>query len=296
MENLNQCLVCQNTHSTPFLQAQDHFTKEYFDLKKCSSCGFVYTDPRPSVSEIGKYYAFDAYLSHSSHKKSLLSTVYRAARNYMLGKKYNMIAGLKALDGKSLLDYGCGTADFLGYCKSKGLNVNGYEVDQNARKTAEQVNGIKPLGPDELGSIQPASFDVISLWHVLEHVHNLNAQISDFKTWLRPDGLLAIAVPNLASYDAEKYNAKWAGLDVPRHLYHFTPDTIKKLMLAHGLTCVSTFPLVLDSFYVSMYSEWNSPGSKLLGLVRAFFAGLKSNIKASSSGNYSSLVYIFKVK
>lgn len=296
MEHLTQCPVCQQTDFKHVLNAVDHHSKESFALQKCTNCQFVFTNPRPSEQAIGPYYAFDQYLSHTSHSKSLLSSVYRIARNIMLSKKYEMFAPYLKGKEAQILDYGCGTADFLAFCQSKGMQVTGYEVDERARATALSVNGIAPFSPAQLQEIPENNFDIITLWHVLEHIHTLNEQIEFFKSRLKKDGTLIIAVPNLVSHDAQKYQEKWAALDVPRHLYHFTPDTLKNLMQRYGFDFAEQKPLILDAFYVSMYSEWNSGAGKIGGLVKAFLEGMISNIAAAKTGNYSSLTYIFRKK
>lgn len=297
MERLGTCLVCGNDAFEDFLIAQDHYKKDYFNLQKCASCGFVFTNPRPSLSEIGDFYTSTTYLSHTSHDRSFMRGVYRAARKYMMNKKHEMLQeytkGKKQL---SILDFGCGTGDFLKFCSTKGHRVAGYEVEEHARMRAKEINGIEPYGPDQMDAIKFGAYDVITLWHVLEHVHMLNEQVDLFRKWLLKDGILVLALPNIESYDAEMYKEHWEGLDVPRHLYHFSPSAVDNLLVKHGFEKLAIRPLVLDAYYSVMYSERNAGKGNLYSMVKGVFSGFQLNKKAADTGKYSSLAYFYKLK
>lgn len=296
MEKLESCPVCGHHSFEPYLTAQDHYKKDYFTLQKCSSCGFVFTNPRPDIDEIGDFYTSTTYLSHTSHDKSFMRRIYRTARKYMMNKKHEMIMGLVKPTGTlSLLDFGCGTGDFLNFCAGKGHEIAGFELEEHARKTAREIHGLEVYGPDQVAEIKESHFDVITLWHVLEHVHALNEQVEQFKKWLKPGGMLVLALPNIESYDSEKYREHWEGLDVPRHLYHFSPQAVDVLLKKHGLELVARKPLILDAYYSVMYSERNAGKGKLFSMVKGVFSGFNLNKKAAVSGKYSSLAYFYKV-
>lgn len=287
IENI-ECPNCGTSNQLPFLTVKDHFlTKEDFRLGKCTSCGLLFTVNRPDVTVIGNYYKSADYVSHSSTKKGIVNRVYGLVRNYTLGKKVKLISELVA--GTNLLDIGAGTGHFLKRAKDEGFTVLGLEPDEDARKVAKELNTVDLLPLSELTSLGQERFDAITMWHVLEHVFELNTELESIIGALKKDGVLVIAVPNYTSYDAEYYKEYWAAYDVPRHLYHFSPDVIIKLVENKGLTFEKMLPMKFDSYYVSMLSEKYKGGS----LLNAFRIGLLSNLKAKN-GNYSSQIYIFR--
>lgn len=291
METLASCFVCGATNFINFRNCKDYLvSKQEFSIVECTACSFRFTNPRPLPKDLGKYYESDEYISHSNTQKSLLDKVYQAVRKYTIGKK---VALLNSLSEKGrLLDIGCGTGEFLHASKIDGWEVNGIEPGDKARDFAIQQYGLEVKEEAGIITLPKHSFDVITLWHVLEHVPALNERIKEIKGLLKPTGVLIIAVPNSASWDAQYYKEYWAAYDVPRHLYHFTPTTIEKLFKKHEFILSQTLPMKFDSFYVSLLSEkYLHKQSKF---ISAFFKGLKSNRAASGSGNYSSLIYIFK--
>jgi SAM-dependent methyltransferase len=289
MEKVIKCIVCASDKHSEYLKCVDYLvTQEEFILSKCDNCGFVYTSPRPSINEIGPYYKSEEYYSHSSENKSIVSIVYNQIRNFNIKRKLSLIKS-KTLKTGNLLDYGCGAGLFIKKAKEEGWSVNGIEPNPEAREVARKL-GLDVQDPASLSSLKKSSFDVISLWHVLEHLHDIETVIPKLKSLLNENGYLVVAVPNLDSWDAKKYQQKWAAYDVPRHLYHFSPKDIKGLFGNFGMRVVSTHPMKFDSFYVSMLSENKS----LMAYLRAFINGFKSNISARSSGNYSSLIYIIQ--
>lgn len=213
----------------------------------------------------------------------------------MMRKKLSLI---QEISGKqqdfSLLDFGCGTGDFLGYVKQHHIFAEGVEPDQHAREIARSVNNVDTYSIEDSANIEPGKFDVITLWHVLEHVHELHPQIEYFNKWLKKGGILLIAVPNIESYDAKKYDKYWDALDVPRHIYHFSPKNIKQIVSQHNFVFVQQYPLLLDAFYISMRSEWHKGTGKFLSFLKAILTGLNSNLNARKTLNYSSLIYVFK--
>jgi 2-polyprenyl-3-methyl-5-hydroxy-6-metoxy-1,4-benzoquinol methylase len=211
------------------------------------------------------------------------------ARIFTLRSKYRLIRSLSK--GRNLLDVGCGTGDFLAHCRNKGWAVAGVEPDETARNRAENRHGIRVAG--SLGAaVQGEKFDTVTMWHSLEHVHDLNGTLNRLHGILAKKGVLLIAVPNHISLDARLYGEYWAAWDVPRHLYHFSPDTLRQLLQRHGFKLKKTVPMKLDAYYVSLLSEKNKSGRN--SFLKSFLNAYKSNSYAKKNRNlYSSLIYIF---
>jgi predicted SAM-dependent methyltransferase len=206
----------------------------------------------------------------------------------MLRKKLGWINKKFPSRGK-ILDIGAGTGDFLVEAKKSGWKVSGIEPDEKARLKAEE-KGIKLSSSPE--NFKANKFDVITLWHVLEHVHDINSQIIEFEHLLKKNGLLVIAVPNFKSYDAQYYKEFWAAFDVPRHLWHFSQNSFKHIMGGTSFKQSDSKPLIFDAFYVSLLSEKYK--AKKSNFIKAILIGLKSNFKARTSTEYSSIAYFFR--
>lgn len=262
-------------------------SKEEFQLLKCADCKLVSTSPRPSEDIIGDYYKSTDYVSHSATKKGIVNRLYSIVRNYTLKQKVKLVHSLTT--GKSLLDIGAGTGHFVAKAKEAGFTVTGLEPDADARQVAKDEHNIELSELDRLSSLPTSGYDVITLWHVLEHVYNLQEDLSTISSLLKNKGVLIIAVPNCSSYDAAHYGKFWAAYDVPRHLYHFTPESIISLVEKKGLKFEKMLPMKFDSYYVSMLSEKYKGGN----IISGFWNGWKSNRKASN-GKYSSQIYIFR--
>jgi 2-polyprenyl-3-methyl-5-hydroxy-6-metoxy-1,4-benzoquinol methylase len=290
MEHLVECPLCLNSDFKYFLTCIDHTTsKEKFHIVKCSACDFLITNPRPTQDEIGQYYKSDKYISHTGNSKSLFDKLYHAARNYTLRKKRKLIETKSGK--KSILDYGCGTGEFITYLKKNNWSVEGVEPTEVARQKASQLSAAHVHS--EINQLNGKTFDVITLWHVIEHVHALNETISKLSELLDQEGKIFIAVPNPASPDAKKYGNFWAAYDVPRHLWHFNKENMKMLLTKNGLKLIEIKPMILDSYYVSILSEeYQSNSSTFSNLINGFLNGLKSNLAAKATTNYSSLIYI----
>jgi 2-polyprenyl-3-methyl-5-hydroxy-6-metoxy-1,4-benzoquinol methylase len=288
---INNCPVCNNTSFEKHLTCKDFtVSKEKFDLLKCQSCSFVFTNPRPDNSLLGNYYKSEDYISHSNTKKGMISKLYHAVRTYTLGKKVDLIS--KYVSRGTILDYGCGTGMFLQECKKAGWKAVGMEPDAGARQIASGM-GLEVLADKNgVDGHEVKKFDIITLWHVLEHVTDLDETLQFFKEKLNPGGALIIAVPNYKSFDAEHYKEFWAAYDVPRHLYHFELKTMERLLSRFGFHLRETLPMKFDSFYVSMLSEKYQTGR--INYFKAFKSGLRSNLKARSANQYSSVIYVFK--
>ena len=222
-----------------------------------------------------------------------MSRIYLLARMLSIRNKYRIIrrSGRKG----ALLDIGCGTGEFLAYCRKGGYTVTGVEPNERARNFAITENRIQVSETLEGLGKPEGTFDCITLWHVLEHVHDLDAYMETIKKLLCTDGTLVIAVPNSNSWDAEKYKEFWAAYDVPRHLYHFTSGTMKELANRKGFDVEKIIPQKLDAYYVSMLSEKYLLGK--ISYLKSAFIGFWSN-RMAKNGNrgHSSLIFILKIK
>ena len=263
---------------------------ETFTIQQCGACSFRLTNPRPDVNSTGGYYESDDYISHNDKSGGLVNTAYKLVRNYTLRAKLSLINKLNGKPGH-ILDVGCGTGAFLETCQSGGWVVTGMEPDEKARVVAKKKLNAE-IQPN-LSSVQDSHpFDVITLWHVLEHIPNLNETIAQLHELLSANGTLLIAVPNSDSYDAQYFNKYWAAYDVPRHLSHFTPSTIQQLFKKHNFRVAAQKPMLFDAFYIAMLSTRYETGKT--DYVRSIKVGLNSNRVASKTGNASSQIYLFK--
>jgi 2-polyprenyl-3-methyl-5-hydroxy-6-metoxy-1,4-benzoquinol methylase len=293
MQELNACPVCDNKQTTNFLSCVDYtVSQQTFQIVSCSVCTFKYTNPRPGSNEIGKFYQSEDYISHSNTKRGLMNKLYQVVRNYTISKKVSIIK--QYVSRGTILDIGCGTGEFLNFSHNNGFQTTGVEPGNDARKYAIENYSLSVYNEDYIKTIPDSSFDVITMWHVLEHVHDLNDRVGELKRIIKDNGIVLIAVPNHTSLDASIYKEYWAAYDLPRHLYHFSPDTIVRLFKKHGFKSEKILPMKFDSFYVSMLSEKYKTGS--VKYLSAFMNGLKSNIVASKKANntYSSQIYLFK--
>lgn len=270
---------------------KDYFlSEEEFDVLTCDNCGLLFTSPRPDPTVIGKYYQSDTYYSHQENKKGFIPRIYEFVKSINIKNKVNMAIG--NLSQGKLLDIGCGVGDFLFHVKNKGWEIVGIELSEQAKNVAESRLGFRPMAPSETSSLDDDSFDVITLWHVLEHIDDLKFQTSEIYRLLKPGGRLVIALPNFQSFDCQYYKEFWAAWDVPRHLNHFSQKTLQKMLVSLGFLPVDTKKLIWDAFYISFLSEKYLHHS--LPLLRGAWTGLRSNFKARRSGMYSSLVYLFE--
>lgn len=264
-------------------KVKDYFlTQKEFSLVKNKDFGYLETHPIPE--NIDEFYKSESYISHTDSSKNLFEKIYQKLKSYNIKYKFSKLDR----KGKKLLDIGCGTGDFLLHSKNKGLKVYGIEPNEKARKIAQNKIGKGGKFFESLSETEK-NFDSITLWHVLEHIPNLNETLIEIKSKLKPDGELIIALPNHRSFDANFYKKHWAAYDVPRHLWHFSPDDFNQLMNHHGMKIVKKYPLFLDSYYVSLLSEKYKQNK--LGIIRAILIGSISNLKGCWNGNYSSIIY-----
>ncbi len=291
MIQYEHCPICNSTDIHEVLNAKDYTVSgEIFPIWHCNKCSLRFTQSVPEIKDIGRYYLSADYISHSDTKKGIVNNLYHKVRNITLQQKQRLIINRTGLREGSLLDVGCGTGSFLSVMKQAGWQVKGLEPDEQARSLAVQ-KGIPVESSEHLFSIIPGSYNAITLWHVLEHVHELHSYMNQLRLLLKENGVLCIAVPNYTCGDAQHYGNGWAAYDVPRHLYHFSPASMKELLLMHHLEAVDILPMWFDSVYVSMLSEKYRKGN----LLSAFFQGGLSNIKAAGhKERCSSLIYVIK--
>jgi 2-polyprenyl-3-methyl-5-hydroxy-6-metoxy-1,4-benzoquinol methylase len=272
-----------------FLTVKDYsVSKETFDLYYEETLDMLITHPQPSLENLGKYYESEDYISHTDNKRSLFEKLYHFIKSIALKNKLNLINSLQPNKGL-ILDIGAGTGDFLSVAKNDGWQTIGVEPSDRAKAIAKRKGVSFVSATSEL---ENHSFDVISMWHVLEHIPELDKQIKELKRLLKPTGTLIIAVPNFKSFDAKHYGKFWAAYDVPIHFWHFSKTAIKLLFEKEEMKLEKVLPMKFDSFYVSLLSEKYKSGK--MNFVKAFFIGLQSNWKAKNNFEYSSHIYILK--
>ncbi|WP_116771572.1 class I SAM-dependent methyltransferase [Maribacter litoralis] len=275
------------TKTKTYLKTKDYLvTKEHFHLEYDSEKDMLITQPIPT--DITKYYDSNNYISHTDESKSLLEKVYQIVKQITLSQKVKLI-NKYSQEQKTILDIGCGTGEFLSTAKTVNWNTIGVELSTQAREIAIKKN---LTIYKSLKSITNQKFNIITLWHVLEHLPNLDKQINLIENLLEENGTLIIAVPNYKSYDAQYYRQYWAAYDTPRHLWHFSKTSITIIFKEHNLSVKKILPMYFDSYYVSLLSEKYKKGYS--NYFMAFYRGLVSNIKAKQSGEYSSHIYILQ--
>lgn len=260
---------------------------EDFSLRRNTTYGYLETHPQPKMDELSRYYESEEYISHTDSKKGVMSFLYQTIKNYSLKKKLRLINRWNDGPG-SILDVGAGTGEFLKVAQKGNWKVSGVEVNKKAIVLA-QKKGVALS--QNLDDVLDQRFDVITLWHVLEHLPNLESQIEKLHSLLNDTGVLIIAVPNFRSYDAKYYREFWAAFDVPRHLWHFSEQSMKNL-LSGRFVLRKTLPMIFDAFYVSLLSEKYRSGKKLS--LHAAWIGFRSNLSARKTKEYSSHIYLFK--
>ena len=286
------CPCCGSDDLKPVLNAIDHtVSHEQFAIWQCQSCSLRFTQDVPDAASIGPCYHSEEYISHSNTTKGLVNRLYHLVRRQTLSDKRHLIQSAARRKQGKLLDIGAGTGAFAGYMRERGWEVTGLEPESVAREHALTDYGVRLLDMDQLDALPPDSFDAITLWHVLEHVHDLHHYMERLKTMITKGGRIFIAVPNYTSYDATVYGGAWAAYDVPRHLYHFSPDSMDRLLSLHGLQLHYSQPMWFDSFYISMISEKYRNGKG--NLPAAVWRGMVSNLKAFvDKAKCSSLIYV----
>ena len=286
------CPVCNAATISNVLQVKDHTVSgESFIIAECSSCSFRFTQDVPDADSISPYYKSEDYISHTNTATGLVNRLYHFVRNRTIVQKRKLIERITGKKTGKLLDIGSGTGVFLSEMKKNGWEATGLEPDADARNVAKKVYNVELVNTDHLFQLPAGHYDAITMWHVLEHVHDLSKYVQQIRSVLHPKGKLFIAVPNYTSLDASVYKEHWAAYDVPRHLYHFSPRSMVLLMEKHGLKVLQYKPMWYDSFYVSLLSsKYKNGKTNWLG---SFWNGFRSNLAAMGDNKKcSSVIYV----
>jgi 2-polyprenyl-3-methyl-5-hydroxy-6-metoxy-1,4-benzoquinol methylase len=279
------------TNKKHFLTVKDYsVSQETFELYHDETLDMLITHPQPSIDILGKYYESADYISHTDSKRSLFEKAYHFVKNIALKNKLDLINSYQPSKGL-ILDIGAGTGEFLAVAGKDGWKTVGVEPSDKAKGIAKS-KGVSFV--ENTSELESHSFDVISMWHVLEHVPNLDQQIKELKRLLKPTGTLIVAVPNFKSFDAKHYGHFWAAYDVPIHFWHFSKKAIELLFAKENMHLQKVLPMKFDSFYVSLLSEKYKNGK--MNFIKAFLVGLQSNLKAIKNMEYSSHIYIIRNK
>ena len=290
------CPACGSADIAGLFHAKDHLvSSREFLIMRCNACGMGWTADPPPEEEAGNFYVSEEYISHTDRKQSISDYIYHLARSFMLGRKQRLVASAVGKETGSLVDIGSGTGYFAAYMKKRGWQVTGIEISDNARKYSVARFGIRAVTPAEIKGMPPDSADCITLWHVLEHLYEPDLWMDEVNRILRDDGRCIIALPNFASSDSARFGNRWAALDVPRHLWHFTPAAFVNFADRHGLACEKISVLPLDLFYISYLSYRNESKSMPLirGAVTGLFIALRNIFRKKKA---SSLVFVISKK
>ena len=277
-----------------YLTVRDHSVSgEEFKLIYNQDLEILETTPQPSLEKLPDYYKSEDYISHTDNKRNLFEKIYHLVKLISLKRKLRIINSFSQ-SSKKLLDMGCGTGDFLKIAQQNNWDITGIEPNIRARTIANKKTNNLVYGAERLIKLDQKSYDVITLWHVLEHLHNFEEQLLILKNLLKPNGTLIIAVPNFKSYDAQYYQNFWAAYDVPRHLWHFSKNSISIIANKNKMEVIKVLPLKFDAYYVSLLSEKYK--TRFMNPLKAFWIAFRSNLKAKRNQEYSSLIYVLKNK
>lgn len=286
-----KCPWCDSEKTQMHLWVKDYFlTREAFEIHECLKCGLLFTEPRPDSNHIGKYYQSEEYYSHQENKSGFIPKIYESVKKVNLKHKRKLAS--KGMKVGTMLEIGCGAGDFLHEMEQKGWNCTGIEPSKEAKAIAKNRVKANILNPEDLATLKDESFDLITMWHVLEHVDNLKDEVRHLQRLLKKGGRLVLALPNFKSADAEYYREYWAAYDVPRHLNHFGRESINNIFKTTKLQLKKIDKLVWDAYYISYMSEKYK--NHTLPLLKGAVRGLMSNCKARKSGEWSSLVYVLE--
>lgn len=286
-----KCPWCNSEKTQMHLWVKDYFlTGEAFEIHECLKCGLLFTEPRPDSNHIGKYYQSEEYYSHQENKSGFIPKIYESVKKVNLKHKRKLAS--KGMKVGTMLEIGCGAGDFLHEMEQKGWNCTGIEPSKEAKAIAKNRVKANILNPEDLATLKDESFDLITMWHVLEHVDNLKDEVRHLQRLLKKGGRLVLALPNFKSADAEYYREYWAAYDVPRHLNHFCRESINNIFKTTKLQLKKIDKLVWDAYYISYMSEKYK--NHTLPLLKGAVRGFMSNCKARKSGEWSSLVYVLE--
>lgn len=291
-----ECPLCHSGSIEKRHSCKDHFaTGEIFDIFQCKDCGFLFTQNIPDEKDIAPYYESSSYISHSNTNKGVINKLYHIVRSIMLRRKVSLVKKLTLLQNGRIVDYGAGTGYFARAMQKKGWNVTAIEKSAQARDFSKEHFNFEMQPEEALKDIESSSVDVVTLWHVMEHIQQIDTFWDELNRILEETGIAIIAVPNCTSYDADNYGEHWAAYDVPRHLWHFSPSSIMMLSEKHGFILERQYPMPFDGFYISLLSErYKGRKLKLLRGLWNGFLGLCATLDKTSAS--SSIIYVFRKK
>lgn len=292
MSDSRTCPACGSADFADLFHAADHLvTGRQYLIRKCNACGMGWTVNPPAESDAGSYYVSEDYISHTDRKQSISDYLYHIARSFMLGRKKRLVASVTGKSTGLLVDIGSGTGYFASYMKEKGWQVSAIEISEPARQYSLARFGLVALTPGDIKSLTSGSADCMTFWHVLEHLYDPSDWMAEAARILSDSGKCIIALPNFSSADAEWFGLRWAALDVPRHLWHFTPEAFRSFAGSNGFVCEQVTPLPLDLFYISILSYRNQGSSLALirGLLTGAFLAVRNLLSREKS---SSLVFV----
>ncbi|MDR2125748.1 MAG: class I SAM-dependent methyltransferase [Prevotellaceae bacterium] len=293
---IKKCPLCGSIRVKHEFFCKDYLVSgERFETYICKQCGFLFTNKFPSNHSIGKYYDNPQYISHSDTKKGFINKLYHFVRKYMVKNKLKLVCKQSKKRTGKILDIGCGTGYFLNAARRKGWETFGIQKNERANKMAVEYFKLFVKQESHIYKFRKSSFDIITLWHVLERIEDLDEIMEKIYDLLLPDGIAVIALPNCNSYDAKHYRTYWAGYDIPRHLWHFTPETIELLIKKFNFNIAYKKPMLLDAFYVSLLSERYKKVNIFSAFVKAMFIGAVSTVKAlHNKDKGSSMIYVLR--
>lgn len=293
-QDFDPCPICGASGQTPYANCTDFMvSKESYYLLRCPSCGVVYTLDPPSENELRRYDKLSLKLKLGDAPKSLMEKLYYHVRARMLRKKAKIIETYAYRTSGSLLNYGAKTGYFSHRMERRGWKVTSLERYHEERLFSLEMFHHRMMDMSELDKLHAGTFDVITMWHVFEHMHHPHELLDRFYELLRPGGVLVMACPNIRSTDAMYYGPYWAAYDVPRHLWHFDPVSLAQLLHRHGFTLMHHERMPFDSFYISILSEKHMRHK--MAFLRGMWEGLRSwRISITHRGKSSSLIYVFR--
>jgi len=234
------CPVCLSRASVPALRGRDllfETTDRTFTLNSCSGCGCLFLNPMPREDEIAAFYPAQYWWTASRAQAAgilrKLESVYRklALRDHVSF----IVRAAGGRPGLDLLDVGCGSGTLLGLLERRGFRTAGVDFSEQAARVAQEENGVRVfVGSLEQARFPDASFDIVTLFHVMEHVTNPRAVLSEVLRILKPEGTMILQVPNISSWQFKAFGAKWYGLDIPRHVIDYSKNAMLKLIEDSG--------------------------------------------------------------
>lgn len=253
------CPLCGHVDADCIQEAQDPTPAEgdglWFAVVQCRHCSLRYTNPRPDAACIGRFYPGD----YKPHRRPRKMDADRPSSwlGRLSGRSVERRGELpwEGPPGR-LLDFGCGGGSFLKRMADRGWQVTGLDAAVGAVREVQESLGLTALvGSLPHEDLAPASFEVVTMWHSLEHVHDPLAILAEAFRLLTPGGKLIVACPNIDSWPFRWFGPAWFGLDLPRHLVHFTPKTLTDAMESSGFRVESVRPI--------RHGDWLRSSAKL---------------------------------